>query len=170
MITHVSRMSDSYIASYHFLWYIPLRMARRIDVEQPTSPEQNLVQYLPQAASELNLFWSRYTRGWGLTGGWSHFTSPDEVTPVDMAATWSEKVAELASSCDIMSIRDKELQNTIVSLDLLAEDLKFYLSPSWSQENMMVRDKIRVRMDIHANILLDIFKSRGYVSEPFNAE
>lgn len=135
--------------------------------EKKPSTEKILISQFPEIANDLNTFWQRYSRHMGLNGGWAHFTLPNEVTPRDMARDWARQIDELTSECNIENINEKNLQTTIVLLRSLAEELNFYMGPFWREQSREERFKLKVMMDFHAQTLLETFKNRGYISEPF---
>jgi len=137
-----------------------------VDKEPSPSSEQCLINQLPEMANELNTFWSRFSRAIGFSGGWSHFTRPDEITPRDMAINWAGEVQSLTASCAVETLRPN-LQTTLVLLKDLSEELRVYLGPFWEKLPEEDQATITVRMDFFAQSLLDIFKRRGYISDPF---
>jgi len=135
--------------------------------ESSNSPEETLIAQLPEIANELNTFWTRFNKNWGLDAGWAHFTLPDELGPRDIAKEWARKVRVLASKCDIETIEQNDWPTMVILLEDLSEGLEFYFSAFEKQQPHEEGVRITNRLDFQAQTLLDIFRNRGYISRPF---
>lgn len=128
-------------------------------------PNEKLAANLYNIARDLSDLWDCFTNtAVGFAGGGS---LDGNVNPEQMAQLWVGDVKGLLEGCSITSEVDEDWGRMIVMLYDLTDELTVYWGPFWKGMEEDEQLKILIRMDMFAQGLLEIYRSRGYITAEY---